>query len=280
MNLILHKYIVSFVVKETTTIPFYMGSMFRGAFGNALQRIDTTLYQHYFEPSISPKSKAYPIVQKYPPAPFILLGLSKGGHIKAGNKLQFELTLMGETVPTDAVLYQIFETMSDSKYGLEQCKTQFVGFEKILNPLTHTPGFHIKDLSRIETQNTSVTLQFMTPLGLKFNNDLITDFSFDKIQSYLYRRLFVLNHLYGDKKSKENNPFEAALQLDFVQMQHKNTYRKPADKDTYPMKGWLGQISYSGISEQVNKVYPLLKIGEWIHLGSDTSFGLGKYRIE
>jgi CRISPR/Cas system endoribonuclease Cas6 (RAMP superfamily) len=42
------------------------------------------------------------------------------------------------------------------------------------------------------------------------------------------------------------------------------------------MKGFIGEVVYQG---DLTKFYPLLKIGEYIHVGKNTTFGLGKYEI-
>lgn len=41
--------------------------------------------------------------------------------------------------------------------------------------------------------------------------------------------------------------------------------------------GWVGEITYKG---DFQKYLPLLSLGEHIHVGKATTFGLGKYRIK
>ena len=41
--------------------------------------------------------------------------------------------------------------------------------------------------------------------------------------------------------------------------------------------GIVGKASFSG---NIKEFLPLLKIGELVHIGKGTSFGLGKYEIE
>jgi CRISPR/Cas system endoribonuclease Cas6 (RAMP superfamily) len=40
--------------------------------------------------------------------------------------------------------------------------------------------------------------------------------------------------------------------------------------------GLIGSITYEG---KFDKFLPLLKLGEFIHIGKNTTFGLGKYKI-
>jgi len=41
--------------------------------------------------------------------------------------------------------------------------------------------------------------------------------------------------------------------------------------------GLTGDVSYSG---DLQPFMEILKLGEWIHIGGKTSFGLGKYNLE
>ena len=43
------------------------------------------------------------------------------------------------------------------------------------------------------------------------------------------------------------------------------------------MEGFTGEVVYEG---ELNQFYPYLKAGEVIHIGKNTAFGLGKYKVE
>ncbi|MCE8429907.1 MAG: CRISPR system precrRNA processing endoribonuclease RAMP protein Cas6 [Candidatus Methanoperedens sp.] len=42
------------------------------------------------------------------------------------------------------------------------------------------------------------------------------------------------------------------------------------------MGGFLGEITFEG---DLNEFMPFLKLGEYLHIGKGTVFGLGKYEI-
>ena len=48
---------------------------------------------------------------------------------------------------------------------------------------------------------------------------------------------------------------------------------------TMNLGGLVGSFELSGDSEIIQKFLPLLKIGEWLHVGKGTTFGLGKYQV-
>jgi len=43
------------------------------------------------------------------------------------------------------------------------------------------------------------------------------------------------------------------------------------------MGGFVGEVEYQG---ELGEFVPLLRIGEKIHLGKGTGFGLGRYQVE
>ena len=48
-------------------------------------------------------------------------------------------------------------------------------------------------------------------------------------------------------------------------------------KRKIPMNGFQGTLTYEG---DYGSFLPLLKVGEYIHLGKDTIFGYGRYTME
>jgi hypothetical protein len=43
--------------------------------------------------------------------------------------------------------------------------------------------------------------------------------------------------------------------------------------------GLIGGFELSGPPATLEKFVPLLKMGEWLHVGKGTTFGLGKYQV-
>ncbi len=43
--------------------------------------------------------------------------------------------------------------------------------------------------------------------------------------------------------------------------------------------GLLGDFELAGPAEVLQQLLPVLKMGEWLHVGKRTTFGLGKYNI-
>ena len=52
--------------------------------------------------------------------------------------------------------------------------------------------------------------------------------------------------------------------------------RYSSRKGRMKLGGLMGSISYEG---NLDKFLPLLKIGEYIHVGKAVTFGLGRYRV-
>ncbi|MCI0418045.1 MAG: CRISPR system precrRNA processing endoribonuclease RAMP protein Cas6, partial [Acidobacteria bacterium] len=47
-------------------------------------------------------------------------------------------------------------------------------------------------------------------------------------------------------------------------------------KEWMQFGGLMGSVTYEGV---LGAFMPLLALGEWLHVGGKTSFGLGRYRI-
>lgn len=46
------------------------------------------------------------------------------------------------------------------------------------------------------------------------------------------------------------------------------------------MGGVVGVVEYEGEAEVVRPYWPLLRLGEWVHVGKGAVMGMGRYRVE
>jgi hypothetical protein len=134
------------------------------------------------------------------------------------------------------------------------------------------------------TRPTTVTLQFQTRLRLKKDNRLLRappDFS-----TFLERMLGRINMLAWAYHGRAliDEPHKQALlgQAKQITIQAHDLVWDDWSRYSGRQKEWmkfgglLGSISYKGGLEPF---MPYLALGEWLHVGGKTSFGLGRYRV-
>jgi hypothetical protein len=129
----------------------------------------------------------------------------------------------------------------------------------------------------------SVLLRFDTRLRLKAGNGVLKQPpSAEILLQRLLERVSALAQLYGPgalPSEGVRSVLVQARQLALVETTLQWTeWARTSGRtgQTMPWGGLLGEISYCG---DLTYVLPWLALGEWLHIGSKTSFGLGHYRL-
>jgi hypothetical protein len=127
-----------------------------------------------------------------------------------------------------------------------------------------------------------VTLRFLTPTRMRLKGRVIENPSFAQLVSSLSLRLSMLAETFA----------EAPLSYDYQAMidrAHEVTTRDSTLRlmalDRYSnrrggkleLDGFMGEVTFAGPG--IQELLPLLVAGEFLHVGSGTAFGLGRYLI-
>lgn len=138
------------------------------------------------------------------------------------------------------------------------------------------------ELSGAMLDRNIVTLNFITPVRIVENEDLVVDLEFHHLIRSLLRRISTLSYFHCGER----------LDLDFkglieraqsVKVKERKTEwhdweRYSARQDTrMKMGGVIGKMSFEGA---IAEFMPFLELGEILHAGKNTSFGLGMYTLE
>jgi len=122
---------------------------------------------------------------------------------------------------------------------------------------------------------------YLTPLRIQQKKQILSDTMTAKdFLIALVRRYYLLDEFYGHDYQAPNFTLlsEAAMKVvcinDFepYQWQRYSTRQKQA----MTFNGVLGTLRLSG---ELSVFLPLLVLGQWIHVGSKTTFGMGHYEI-
>jgi hypothetical protein len=236
-----------------------------------------------------------------PPHPFVIEPPSlTGTHYPAGTPLSYHLLLFGEVNAAFPYFLYAFERMGEigigrridgkrGTYALERVeqngavvytpktrRLQNTGPPEILPPPPVTTGDE-------SNGPRTLTVTFETPFRVKHENRLFdnTALPFPVLIRAALRRVVILYTHYSD--TPPDYPFQTIIQnaesIEIVQHTIKwqaNRGYSARQKRELSMGGLTGAITYAG---NIAPYLPLLRFCERVHIGKQTTYGLGKIRI-
>jgi CRISPR-associated endoribonuclease Cas6 len=138
-----------------------------------------------------------------------------------------------------------------------------------------------KGTSQENNHNNKITISLVTPLRLRFDGHITDKIEFHVLIRNLLRRISSLSYFHCGER----------FQVDFKELIEKASEVKIIKSDTHwfdwqrystrqeewmSLGGVTGTVSYEG---GLSDFILLLRLGEYVHVGKGTSFGLGKYGI-
>lgn len=242
------------------------------------------------------------------PHPFVFLPpLEEKTLYRPGEGISFGLTLIGKGADFLPYFIYTFERLGERR-GLGKGRGRFAvesvtwlspegeevqiykGTEKILRnvfrPITvqNLPPLHFP-LSTVHSSSLHsalVTLHFLTPTRLIYAEALTATPEFHILIRTLLRRLSNLAYFHcgGELDLDFRGLIAAAEQIETVHSDVRwyDWERYSARQDArMKLGGFIGKVTYRG---DLRPFLPLLRLGEIVHVGKGTSFGLGKYEME
>jgi len=265
------------------------------------------VYTHVFE-TLPPEGVAAFRGQKYAPHPYVLEPpLEEKQKYEPGERLTFGLTLMGRAI--DYLPYVIFSIDQAGRKGLGQRRGRFAlesvfwraadgenqliydGAKKRMASGSFSLGAEeciTHRRSRLDTfdlKPSNLKLVFLTPMRLRVQRDLQDCISFELLMRGLLRRLWQLSLVHGEgelsldhraliERAKSVRVVKSELRwLDWERYSHRQQMKMK-------LGGLIGEVEYGfADAADVAEFLPLLILGEFVHIGTSTTFGLGKYEI-
>jgi len=294
-------------------LPAFKGSTIRGGLGHALKRITCALRRQDCLACLLSKTCAYAVLYETEqgqapavsgrtssvvrkPHPYVLVPPDdQKRHYRPDELLSFEILLFGPAIQyLPHVVCAVAEMGktglgkgardgSEGRFRLEavyQDNTRIydgVSLAAMLPPaviqLDPAPVLQVDRLS----------IYCLTPLRLKYTNHLQTSLPFHLLIRAALRRISALESSYGEGEPVLDYRGLAARAADVVienaDCRWKDIERYSArQKTAMLMGGILGTITYQG--KNLAEFLPLLRYCERVHLGKQTSFGLGRITVE
>ena len=298
--------------EDPLILPTYKDATLRGGFGVAFKDAVCVVEHRACERCLLRSQCAYPYVfdtpvpegttrlRKYPaaPHPFVFLPpLEEKTRYRAGETLTFDVTLIGKGAGYLPYFIYAFERLGRHR-GFGKGRGRF-SVEAVLwltprgeavpiyTETSRTLGatFHsvtIRDLLRDAGPSSALTLRFLTPTRLVYNEALVSKPDFHVLLSGLLRRLSNLMYFHcgADLPLDFRAAIAASESVETVTsaVRWYDWERYSARQDRrLKMGGFMGRVSYRG---NIRPFLPFLRLGEVLHVGKHSSFGMGKYVME
>jgi hypothetical protein len=303
---------------ELVQLPDYKGSALRGGFGHAFKRATCLSRDRRCEPCILKSACAYYTVFETKvsqetadrlrigadaPHPFLIdPPMTDRNTFRPGDSIRYGLTLFGTAIDKLPFFIYAFMILGEN-LGLGKGRGRFrlMSVEddagrniydngNLVGPVAVRQSKDILEAAR--TCDRDLILEFLTPLRIRTSwkrqeQELLTgiasDDDFRLLLKSLYHRAFVLSQLYGDHQEPEpfdsrNLPlFDGDVRLAESKTRWLDWTRySQRQQQSMQLGGIMGRVSFTG---KTGQYMPLFRLGEYLHIGKGTGFGLGKYRI-
>ncbi|VEI57501.1 Uncharacterized conserved protein (DUF2276) [Pasteurella multocida] len=293
------RYRLHFQVTHSIMLPDYAGSTLRGVFGRALRKIScmtkladckgcplyrTCPYTNIFE---TPAPESHNI-QKFSQVPngYIIEPPEWGKKCyEIGEKLSFNIVLFGRLI--DQVALIVFAFKRAFEYQVANGTAEFIDIyhvssnetKSILkngNIIAHDTCLYIpKELPE------NLTINITTPLRLQENGKALSanTLHFSRLLLGLAKRIALLSefHYQPIQFDFEQLKIDLAQIEDNKQLEWRDWTRYSSRQNQrMQLGGVVGEWRLNNVSQQWAT---LLYIGQWLHCGKNTTFGLGQYQI-
>lgn len=307
----LARYRFEFQVTRPIHLPDYAGSMLRGAFGHALRQLacmtrqkectDCPLTSTCPYPAVfSPTPPASHSLQKFSqiPVPYIIEPPHWGAAVlETGDTLVFHMVLVGRALRDLPLIILAWRRALTRGVGVGDGTAELLRVVLCAGSNT-TPELEIhqpengsiiphRQAVNLHSENdehmTCATLHFHTPLRLQKNGHALPPEKLDArtLLMALVRRASLLAEFHADGPLM--NDFSGLL-------------ANCADIRDDRKLVWLDWTRYSSRQQQkmslggvigtwvlngnLTTLAPFMRLGEWLHVGKEAAFGLGKYTLE
>lgn len=287
------------ITLEELRLPKYKGSAFRGLFGHALRKTvcvtnmldcagcmlrQNCAYAYLFETFNDRNEKvAHPFI--------IIPPLNERQLFPEGDILKMEITLMGRAIEYLPFIIYTFREMgkrglgfSRGRFRVQAVYANYNGNRKLVynheKQIIHTDFSRLNLFDLTAREIREAELEFITPTAIKVNGKVTLHMDFSLLIRNIIRRLKALSYFH-------NGSVGDLLDIDFNQAGAVETsaedlrpfYWERMSTRQQKKIGFLGMVGRIRFRGDITPFSHLLQMGEWVHIGRGTVYGMGMYRM-
>jgi hypothetical protein len=306
-GLALARYRVSLEAIEPLSLPAYLGSTLRGAFGLAFRRLccpgrddepcpvpDTCPYHLVFETAPPPDAEALRTHDDIP-RPFVIAPPPAGAaDYPAGSPVVFELTLVGRArqyLPHFVVTLRDMDRIGRGRRAVRlrqldavhpltgESEVVYTADSNLVTP--REASVSLEDCAAVPCPDDGARVDFVTQTRLKDGGAFARRPEFQLVFRRLLGRLSALARFHGDGPLDADfrGLIEAAGKVRLVRDETRwARWARYSGRQDRRME-WEGVVGGAVYEGDLGAFWPYLVFGQWAHVGSGTTFGLGGYRV-
>lgn len=301
------RYQFNFEVQNTLHLNFYSGSMLRGVFGHALRHLacmtklsdckECPLYRTCPYPDIfeTPPPQNHSLQDfSQIPAPYVIEPPSMGERVyRAGETLTFSMVLIGHAIAQLPLI--IFAWQRAFARGVTKYESRARLLNVIYQP-NQKQSEIIFDAQENETilehsitleeplfsaQQNNIHLKIVTPLRIQQQGRVLShDLQGRDFIMSLVRRYYLLKEFHDENYQPPDFSYLAKQAQQITCENHLKwcSWDRYSNRQQQKMTlgGVIGELVLQG---ELESFLPLLHLGQWLHAGNKTSFGMGLYEI-
>ncbi|RMG65490.1 MAG: CRISPR system precrRNA processing endoribonuclease RAMP protein Cas6 [Calditrichaeota bacterium] len=281
-------------------LPDFKGSTFRGKFGHVLKRTICVMRHRDCARCALRQQCAYPYLfettnerQQTVARPFVIEPpLTRKRFYLAGEPLDFGLVLIGRAISYLPYFVYCFERMGEEGIGQDRGRYQLNSVAAVDAAWRKVPVYD-GESKRLDSEFPTlaldafkarllpqVTLHFYTPTDIRTQGQRADQLDFTTLLKAILRRYHSLRYFHGDgQKERFEIDWDAAGKVEIVHQELEGRrFKRYSNRQRRPvaLAGFTGRITYRG---DLGQFYPWIKIGELLHVGKNTVFGMGGYRV-
>ncbi|HOU51750.1 MAG TPA: CRISPR system precrRNA processing endoribonuclease RAMP protein Cas6 [Smithella sp.] len=308
------RYIFKCVFDDNAVLPPYKGSTLRGIFGHALKKVVCALkkqdcadcllaqrciYTSIFESTIHPNHNISVRRVVHPPHPYVIEPPDDAKtNYQKDDVLNFVILLFGKANECLPYFIYAFDQMGQIGIGkrIDGKRASFVLKQVLVNEdliydqkdgkIRKQPALDniaIEPDSVLQCdQEMIIKLKLSTPLRIKYHNNLKAELPFHILVRAMLRRISSLSESHDgvepalDYRGMVSRAEKVTIEQSDLSWFDWRRYSNRQEQEML-MGGMIGSIEYRG---KLSEYLPLINFCEKVHIGKQTTFGLGKVVLE